>query len=233
MAAFWSSIAFDAGMVAATRSARKALPAAKPGKGRSGPLARIPARTGQPCYHRSPFSAISTPQEPDMTFSIYSASIPVFKQILNSLSAILDKAEHHVSDKKIDPNALLQFRLYPDMLPFVRQVQIAADFAKGAAARLAGIAVPAFEDNEQSLADLKARIAKTLAFIETLPQSQIEGSEERPISTGSGEKIKHFTGQTYLVHYALPHFFFHTTTAYAILRHNGVEIGKKDYIGSY
>lgn len=168
-----------------------------------------------------------------MTFSIYSASIPVFKQILNSLTAILEKAEHHVSDKKIDPNALLQFRLYPDMLPLVRQVQIAADFAKGAAARLAGVAVPAFEDNEQSLADLKARIAKTLAFIETLPESQIEGSEERPISTGSGEKIKHFTGQTYLLHYALPHFFFHATTAYAILRHNGVEIGKKDYIGSY
>ena len=168
-----------------------------------------------------------------MTLSMYSASIPVFKQILTSLSAILDKAETHVSEKKIDPNALLQFRLFPDMLPFVRQIQIAADFAKGAAARLAGVAVPPYEDNEQSFAELKARIAKTLAFIELLPQASIEGSCERAITTGSGEKTKHFTGQTYLLHYALPHFYFHTTTAYAILRHNGIDIGKKDFIGSY
>jgi hypothetical protein len=187
-----------------------------------------PAKIARPCYHR-----LTQQQDIVMTLSIYTASIPVFKQILNSLSAILEKTEHHVSQKKIDPSALLQFRLYPDMLPFVRQVQIATDFAKGSAARLAGVDVPAFDDNEQSLADLKARIAKTLAFIESLPPSQIEGSEERPITTGSGEKTKHFTGQTYLLHYALPHFYFHTTTAYAILRHNGVEIGKKDYIGSY
>jgi hypothetical protein len=164
---------------------------------------------------------------------MYSASVPVFKQILNSLLAILDKAETHAGDKKIDPQALLQFRLYPDMLPFTRQIQIACDFAKGCSARLGGMDVPAFEDNERSFAELKARIAKTLAFIDTVPAEQIAGSEERAITTGSGEKTKHFTGRAYLLHYALPHFFFHATTAYDILRHNGVEIGKKDFIGSY
>ena len=168
-----------------------------------------------------------------MTLSIYSASIPVFKQILNSLSAILDKAESHVADKKIDPNALLNFRLYPDMLPFVRQIQIATDFAKGCGARLAGADVPPYEDSEQSFAELKTRIAKTVAFIDALPQADIDGSETRAITTGSGEKTKHFTGQTYLFHYALPHFFFHATTAYDILRHNGIDVGKKDFIGSY
>jgi hypothetical protein len=168
-----------------------------------------------------------------MTLSMYDASVPVFKQILGSLSAILDQAETHAAERKIDPNALLQFRLYPDMFPFTRQIQVAADFAKGAAARLAGVPVPAFDDNEHSFAELKARIAKTLAFIDSLPKAQFEGSEERAISTGSGDKVRHFTGQTYLVHYALPHFYFHATAAYAILRHNGVAIGKKDFIGSY
>ena len=133
----------------------------------------------------------------------------------------------------IDPNALLQFRLFPDMLPFVRQIQIATDFAKGCGARLAGVAVPPYEDSEQSFAELKARIVKTIAFLESLPQADIDGSETRAITTGSGEKTKHFTGQTYLFHYALPHFFFHATTAYDILRHNGIEVGKKDFIGSF
>jgi hypothetical protein len=168
-----------------------------------------------------------------MTLSMYDASIPVFKQILGSLSALLEQAETHAAERKIDPSALLQFRLYPDMFPFTRQIQVAADFAKGAAARLAGVPVPAFDDNEHCFAELKARIAKTLAFIDSLPKAQIEGSEERAISTGSGDKARHFTGQTYLLHYALPHFYFHATTAYAILRHNGVAIGKKDFIGSY
>jgi hypothetical protein len=168
-----------------------------------------------------------------MTLSIYSASIPVFKQILNSLLVILDKAESHAAEKKIEPNALLQFRLFPDMLPFTRQIQIACDFAKGCGARLAGAEVPAYDDTEQSFAELKARIVKTLAFIEALPRDQIEGSETRAITTGSGEKTKHFTGQTYLFHYALPHFFFHATTAYDILRHNGLDIGKKNFIGTY
>lgn len=167
------------------------------------------------------------------TFSIYSASIPVFKQILNSLHNILDKAEAHAADKKIDPAALLQFRLFPDMLPFTRQVQIACDFAKGAAARLGGLDVPSYDDKEATFAELKERIQKTLAYIDSVPQDTIEGSESRAITTGSGEKTKHFTGQTYLFHYALPHFFFHATTAYDILRHNGLDVGKKDYIGTY
>lgn len=168
-----------------------------------------------------------------MSFSPYSASVPVFRQILNSLAAILAKAEAHVEAKKIDPAALLQYRLYPDMLPFIRQIQIAADFAKGAGARLAGQEVPSYEDTEKTFADLQQRIARTLAFLDSLPQHEIEGAAARAITTGSGEKTKHFDGQTYLLHYALPHFFFHATTAYDILRHNGIEIGKKDFIGSY
>jgi hypothetical protein len=168
-----------------------------------------------------------------MTFSTYTASVPVFKQILNSLLAILDKAEAHVSAKNLDANALLQFRLFPDMLPFTRQVQIATDFAKGAGARLAGQPVPPYEDTEKSIADLKARLVKTIAFLDGLNAADFDGAEERAITTGSGEKTKHFTGATYLLHYALPHFYFHATTAYDILRHNGLEIGKKDFIGSY
>jgi hypothetical protein len=168
-----------------------------------------------------------------MTFSMYSASAPVFKQILNSLSAIVDKAEAHATEKKIDPAALLQARLFPDMFPFIRQVQIAADFAKGSAARLGGVEVPKYEDDEVTFADLKARLAKTVAFIDSVPQDGIEASAQRDITTGTGEKAKQWKGQVYLMHYALPHFFFHATTAYDILRHNGVDIGKKDFIGSF
>jgi hypothetical protein len=164
---------------------------------------------------------------------MYSASAPVFKQILNSLATILDKAEAHAAEKKIDPPALLQARLFPDMLPFTRQIQIAADFAKGASARLAGVDVPKYEDTEQSFAELKARIAKTVEFIDSLPQDGIEASAQRDITTGSGEKTKQWKGQVYLMHYAMPHFFFHATTAYDILRHNGLDIGKKDFIGSF
>ncbi len=168
-----------------------------------------------------------------MTFSMYSASAPVFKQILNSLSVIVDKAEMHATEKKIEPAALLQARLFPDMFPFIRQVQIAADFAKGSAARLGGVEVPKYEDDEVTFADLKARIAKTVAFIDSVPQDGIEASAQRDITTGTGEKTKQWKGQVYLLHYALPHFFFHATTAYDILRHNGVDIGKKDFIGSF
>ncbi len=168
-----------------------------------------------------------------MTISMYAASVPVFKQILGSLSAILAKAETHATEKKIEQAALLQARLYPDMFALVRQVQIAADFAKGASARLAGVEVPKYEDNEQSFAELRERIAKTLAFIEGLPQDAIDGSEARAITTGTGANARNFEGQTYLLHYALPHFMFHATTTYAILRHNGIEVGKKDFIGSF
>ncbi len=167
-----------------------------------------------------------------MTISMYTTSIPVFKQMLTSLKAILAKVEAQATVKKIDHTVLLQARLFPDMFPFVRQVQIAADFAKGVSARLAGVEVPSYEDNEQSFADLEARVTKTLVFIESLTPAQVEGSEEREIITQAGTpKEKKFTGQSYLLTYGLPHFFFHVTTAYSILRHNGFEIGKRDYIG--
>lgn len=168
-----------------------------------------------------------------MSFSMYEASVPVFTQILNSLAAIIDKAETHANEKNIDPAALLQARLYPDMFPFTRQVQVATDFAKGCSARLAGVEVPRYEDTEKSFADLRERIARTVAFISDLPREAIEASDQRDIVTGSGAKVREFKGQDYLVHYAMPHFYFHATTAYALLRHNGVEIGKKDFIGSY
>lgn len=169
-----------------------------------------------------------------MTISMYAASVPVFKQMLNSLSAVLEKAEAHATAKKIDAAVLLQSRLFPDMFALARQVQIAADFAKGVSGRLAGVELPAFEDNEQTFSELQARIAKTLAFIDTLQPAQIDGSETREIVTQAGTpKEKRFAGQSYLLNYGLPHFFFHITTAYAILRHNGVEVGKRDYIGTY
>lgn len=164
-----------------------------------------------------------------MTFSMYEASVPVFTQILTSLAAIIDKAEAHATEKKIEPAALLQARLYPDMFPFLRQVQVAADFAKGCCARLAGAEVPRYEDTEETFADLRGRIQRTLAFISALPQDGIEVSAQRDITTSA----RQFKGQDYLLHYAMPHFYFHATTAYAILRHNGVEVGKKDFIGSF
>jgi uncharacterized protein len=169
-----------------------------------------------------------------MTTSLHGTAIPVFKQMLGGLSGVLGKAEAHASTRNIEPMALLQARLFPDMFHLLRQVQVACDFAKSVAARLAGVDVPSFEDNETSFADLRARIAKTLAFIETLKPQQFEGSATREIVTQGGTpKEKRFTGQAYLLHYGLPHFFFHVTNAYAILRHNGVDVGKKDYIGTY
>ncbi|RJF99311.1 DUF1993 domain-containing protein [Noviherbaspirillum saxi] len=169
-----------------------------------------------------------------MAISMYAASVPVFRQMLNSLNDVLNKADAHASAKKIDPNALLQARLFPDMLPLARQVQIASDFAKGACARLAGMEIPSYEDKEQSFDELRARIAKTLALIEGITPAQINGSEEREVVIQQGTpRERKFAGQTYLLHYALPQFLFHVTTAYAILRHNGVEIGKRDFMGSY
>ncbi|MGV8803395.1 MAG: DUF1993 domain-containing protein [Polaromonas sp.] len=169
-----------------------------------------------------------------MTSAIYTASIPVFKQMLGGLSQVLAKAEAHVTAKNIDPNALLQARLFPDMFPLLKQVQVASDFAKSVSARLAGVDVPKLEDNEQSFADLQARIATVLAFINGLAPEKFDGAATREIVTQAGTpKEKRFSGESYIFNYGLPHFFFHTTTAYAILRHNGVEVGKKDYIGTY
>ncbi len=169
-----------------------------------------------------------------MTNAIYTASIPVFKQMLGGLKEVLRKAEAHATDKKIDPNALLQARLFPDMFSMLRQVQVATDFAKSVSARLAGVEVPKVEDNEKTFAELQTRIATALAFVDGLDIASFDAAATREIITQAGTpKEKRFTGQSYLFNYGLPHFFFHTTTAFAILRHNGVEIGKKDYLGAY
>jgi uncharacterized protein len=164
---------------------------------------------------------------------MYTTSIPVFKQMLGALSLVLSKAQAHATAKKIDPSALLQARLYPDMLALLRQVQIACDFAKGVSARLAGVEVPAMADEEHTFEQLQARIAAVLAFIGGLDAAAFEAAADREIVTQAGTaKEKRFTGQNYLLTYGLPHFFFHVTTAYALLRHNGVEVGKKDYLGT-
>jgi uncharacterized protein len=169
-----------------------------------------------------------------MSSSIYTTSIPVFKQMLGGLKGVLAKAEAHVTAKNVDPNALLQARLFPDMFPLLRQVQVASDFAKSVSARLAGVEVPKMEDKETTFAELQSRIDTVLAFIGGLDAGKFDEAATREIITQAGTpKEKRFTGQSYLLNYGLPHFFFHTTTAYAILRHNGVEVGKKDYIGTY
>jgi hypothetical protein len=166
-----------------------------------------------------------------MTLSMYQASVPAFVQMLEALSGVLDKAEAHAGARKIDPSALLQARLFPDMFPLVRQVQLTSDFAKGASARLAGVDVPSYEDNEKSFAELKVRLARTVAFVRSFKQQQIDGSEMRDISLKVAGNPVTFKGQDYLVHFALPNFYFHLTTAYAILRHNGVELSKRDFVG--
>lgn len=169
-----------------------------------------------------------------MTTSLYDASIPVFKQMLGGLTEILAKAEAHAAEKKIEPAALLQARLFPDMFPLTRQVQIACDFARGVSTRLAGADVPVYEDKEQTFAELRALIAKTVAYIDGFKPAQLEGSAQREIITRPGTpKERRFSGQAYLLSYGLPQFFFHVTTAYALLRHNGIDIGKRDYMGAY
>jgi hypothetical protein len=162
---------------------------------------------------------------------MYSASVPIFLRQLRGMQGWLDKAQAHAQSRKFDPNNYLQFRLAPDMLPFVSQIRIASDAAKGCAARLAGIAVPKFEDNEVTLDDVRGRIRKTIDFIESVPASAIDGSEERAIElpNPTGEP-RRFKGEFYLKHWALPNFFFHCVTAYALLRHNGVDLGKADYL---
>ena len=161
---------------------------------------------------------------------MYQTSIPVFRQMLGALNACIDKAIAHAEAKKIDPAVFPNARLYPDMLPFTRQITIACDFAKGASARLAGVEVPKFEDTETTLPELKARIKKTLDFLDTLKPAQFDGAETRDIAIPLRGEQHTFKGRPYLQHYAMPNFYFHTTTAYAILRHGGVEIGKADYI---
>ena len=167
-----------------------------------------------------------------MTISMYQASVPRFVNVLGNLSAILDKAQAHIDAKKIADASLTDFRLFPDMLPLTSQVQIACDTAKGLVARLAGVDIPAFEDNEKTIAELKARIAKTIAFIQTITPAQIDGTEDKDIVTKRGEKETHYKGMQFLLGHAVPNVYFHVTTAYNILRHNGVEIGKRDFLGN-
>ena len=167
-----------------------------------------------------------------MPISMYQASAPRFVNMLKNLSAILDKAQAHAEAKKIEPAVLLGCRLYPDMFTLTRQVQVACDNAKGAAARLAGVEVPKHEDTEQTFADLKARIAKTVDFVESFKPAQIDGTEEKEIHLKLGPLEVDWKGMQYLLGFALPNFYFHVVTAYDILRHNGVEIGKREYIGN-
>jgi hypothetical protein len=166
-----------------------------------------------------------------MAISMYQVSVPVFLKTLGNLSAILDKGAAFAEARKVDPSVLLGYRLAPDMLNLTRQVQIASDHAKRGTARLAGIEAPVYEDNEASFAELKARIDRTIAFIDTVKPAQIDDSEAREIALKVGGNTKTISGQTYLLHNALPNFFFHVTAAYAILRHCGVDIGKSDFIG--
>ena len=162
--------------------------------------------------------------------NMYDASVPVFTHFLGSLSAILKKAEAHCAAKKIDPAVLLGARLFPDMFALTRQVQIASDGAKGAGARLAGIAAPSWPDDEKSFEELQARIAKTVAFLAGLNKDQFEGAENRDIHIKAGPRELDFKGAAYLETWAKPNFYFHLTTAYAILRHNGIELGKPDFL---
>jgi hypothetical protein len=166
-----------------------------------------------------------------MPFSMYSASVPVFQHMLRNLSHLLDKAVANAEARKFDPSVLVNFRLAPDMLPFTKQIQIACDAAKLAVSRIAGIDAPKFEDTETTFADLKARIQKTLDFLATVPAAKLEGTENKEVTIPVGrDKTRTMTGEAYLTTWALPNFFFHVTTAYAILRHNGVDLGKSDYL---
>ena len=166
-----------------------------------------------------------------MNISMYQASIPVFIRMLDNLAAILEKAAAHCEARKIDPAVLVSSRLYPDMFPLSKQVQIASDAAKGGAARLAQQEPPAFEDNEVTFADLVARARKTADYLRTLKPEQIDGSEDRTVTWKTRTATKSMQGMPYLLNHVLPNLYFHITTAYAILRHNGVEIGKGDFLG--
>jgi len=167
-----------------------------------------------------------------MSISMYQASVPVLQRSLGNLSAILTKAGNWATARKIDPSVLLASRLAPDMFPLTRQVQIACDFGKSTPARLSGIAPPKYEDTETSFAELQARLTRTLEYAATFKPAQIDGSEDREITLKLGPNEVKFTGQAYLLHFALPNFFFHLSMSYAILRHNGLDLAKADFIGA-
>ena len=167
-----------------------------------------------------------------MTISMYQASVPAFVRSLNNLAAILEKGAAHAQARKIDEAVLLGSRLFPDMLPLTKQVQLASDSAKSGAGRLAGAEFPAFEDKEATFQELVQRIRKTVTYLETLRPEQIDGSEDKTVSWQTRSSTKSMQGLPYLMYHVLPNVHFHVTTAYAILRHNGIEIGKKDFLGA-
>jgi hypothetical protein len=166
-----------------------------------------------------------------MAISMYQTSIPVFTRMLTNLIAILEKAAAHCEERKIDPAVLINYRLYPDMFAFARQVQIAADAAKNGAAYLAGVEAPKFDNTEQSFAELIARVKKSIDYVNGFKPEQIDGTEEKEVSIPRGDTMLTYRGQDYLLNRVLPNLYFHITTAYDILRHNGVELGKRDYLG--
>ncbi len=168
-----------------------------------------------------------------MSLSMYQASVPVMQRRMRQLIGILDKAEAHCTAKKIDPDVVVNARLAPDMFPLKRQVQIASDMAKAAVARLSGTEMPKWEDTEATFSDLKARLQKSIDYLETFEPSQIDGSEEKDINLTIGGQPAILKGQMYLLNHAFAHFEFHVVTAYNILRHNGVEIGKRDFVGTF
>ena len=168
-----------------------------------------------------------------MTISLYQATVPVIQKSLAALKGVLAKGAAHAEAKKIDESVFLSSRLSPDMFPLMRQVQIAADFGKGPVARLAGVEVPKYDDTEATFAELAARIDKTLAFVGTFTAAQIDGQEDRDIQLTIAGNPVNFKGQPYLLHFAMPNLYFHMSMAYAILRHNGVDVGKRDFIGGF
>jgi hypothetical protein len=167
-----------------------------------------------------------------MAISMYQASVPLFARGLASLKTILTKGAAHAAARKIDESVFLTARLYPDMLPFVRQIHIASDFARGTVARLSGSEPPKWEDDEKTFAELIARVDRTIEAVKAYSAAQIDGSEDRPVTRPVRGEPKTFSGINYLLQYSMPNFYFHTTTAYAILRSNGVEVGKADFIGA-
>jgi hypothetical protein len=168
-----------------------------------------------------------------MSLTLYDAAVPVFVQQLQALKVVLDKAVVHAAARKISPEVLLNARLFPDMLPLARQVQITTDFAKGATARLAGREVPKWDDTEKTFEELQGRLDRAIAFVQEVPAVEIIGQEGREITLTVGGQSIHFLGQAYLLGFVLPNLFFHAVTAYAILRHSGVELGKRDFLGQF
>jgi uncharacterized protein len=166
-----------------------------------------------------------------VTISMYQASVPVIIRSLNNLVGILEKGATYAEAKKIDPSVLVNSRLFPDMLPLSKQVQIASDIAKRGMAQLAGVEPPKFEDNETTLAELIERTQKTISFLNTVKPEQVDGTEEKTITLPMREQTLTFAGMSFLVSFILPNLYFHVTTAYNILRHNGVELGKIDFLG--